>query len=252
MGDQSPDTDLHRLVRLASNRWALDSSRPVEPATSRGAKVVASAHRRRHGALLERGVALLGLARPIPAVLLLLGAAPAGAATSYPLRCSYVSTAGELLQADGCAREEAGVVRIAPRLRARMRWRRGLGEAAVGRDWFYVRRDGQATRMVTFEAGPDPFAQGLARSPGPGGIVFVDRRLRPVIATRHDWATPFRGGLAEVCRGCREQREGEHGVMRGGRWGVIDRRGRAVVPTEHGEPASARAQRPAGLNGRTP
>jgi hypothetical protein len=28
----SPNSDLHHLVRLASNRWALDSGRPVEPA----------------------------------------------------------------------------------------------------------------------------------------------------------------------------------------------------------------------------
>src|SRR4051794_36760509 len=28
----SPNTDLHRLVHLASNRWALDNNKPVEPA----------------------------------------------------------------------------------------------------------------------------------------------------------------------------------------------------------------------------
>ena len=63
-------------------------------------------------------------------------------------------------------------------------------------------------------------------------LAYVDRSLRVVLRTRYDWGGPFAHGRAEVFIGCAEVKVdgGEHGVMSGGRWGVIDRAGREVVP----------------------
>lgn len=122
---------------------------------------------------------------------------------------------------------------LAPRVIARMSYIKGLSSFAVqGSGWHYRRRDGTTRRMYIFDNGPDAFVQGLARAIVDGKIAYVDRRLRVRIATRYDWGDRFDHGRAEVCIGCRvvPVGNGEHSVMGGGRWGMIDASGREVVP----------------------
>lgn len=95
--------------------------------------------------------------------------------------------------------------------------------------------------MVTLDNGPDPFAEGLARSPRQGRIVYVDPQFMEIIGPRYDWGWPFAQGRALVCRGCRLLQDGEHSRVSGGRWGWIDHRGREVVPVRLSE-AQARAR----------
>lgn len=84
--------------------------------------------------------------------------------------------------------------------------------------------------MEMFDNGPDYFEEGLARSRVGGKIAYLDRTLRPRIVTGYDWGSPFEHGRADVCVGCRMEREGEHSVVVGGKWGVVDHMGRVVVP----------------------
>ena len=156
-------------------------------------------------------------------------------ALSAPVRdvrpCLLVSRAFEVVEARDCVRVGPGGVRVAPWCRRPACFTGGLGQVAVrGMGWLYVRRDGRAALVETFDNGPDPFAEGLARSRVGGKVAFVDRRLRPRIVTDYDWASPFEHGRADVCTECRAVADGEHSVMEGGRWGVIDRQGRVVVP----------------------
>jgi len=37
-------------------------------------------------------------------------------------------------------------------------------------------------------------------------------------------------GKAKVCNGCTKQQDGEHYMMVGGKWGVIDTKGRIIEP----------------------
>lgn len=75
-----------------------------------------------------------------------------------------------------------------------------------------------------------PFQQGFARGLRHGKLVYYDRALRPVIVTGYDWGYPFEHGRAEVCTGCTDkQLDDEHHAMVGGRWAVIDRKGRVVA-----------------------
>ena len=168
---------------------------------------------------------------------LLLGAAATAhplpaAPTAYPLECSYVAKRGELDRQGPCARMEGDAPRIDPAHLARMAFDHGLAEVRIDTAGIaYVRRDGRAALVFIFDNGADYFKQGLARGLRHGKLVYYDRRLRPVIVTGYDWGEPFEHGRAGVCIGCKVEKLGdEHSYMAGGRWGVIDRRGKLVVP----------------------
>ena len=150
----------------------------------------------------------------------------------FPISCAYFS-ARDLENVAACAgKTQRGYV-IAPEVAADLSYREGLATLTFpGRQWFYRRHDGTMVEMLTFDNGPDYFEEGLARALVDGKIAYVDRRLRMRVRTRYDWADRFQHGRATVCIGCVSQRDasGEHSFMTGGRWGVIDRRGREVVP----------------------
>ncbi len=66
--------------------------------------------------------------------------------------------------------------------------------------------------------------RGFQRPPAFGGV-----------EPRFDFATPFSESPAGVCAGCEKRWHGEHAVWAGGRWGYIDRAGKAAVPMIYDE-----------------
>lgn len=149
----------------------------------------------------------------------------------YSLPCSYISKQ-ELEPAEHCVADETDHAAVRLAILRDLSYTDGLATIAFGPGWHYRRRDGRMALMVSFDNGPDPFEQGVARARIDGHLAYVDRRLRVRIRTAFDQGTPFEHGRATVCAGCVEQRidQGEHSILTGGRWGVIDRRGRIVVP----------------------
>jgi len=188
--------------------------------------------------LIARALAIALIALPV-------SAAPRTAAPAFPLRCSFGSKTAGLEVADACAAETANGLTLAPAVIARLAFDQGLASIAVHGGWYYRTRDGRTMRMMTFEMGPDYFAEGLARAMIDGKLAYVDRRLRVRLRTRYDWGEPFAGGRAAVCIGCVETRidGGEHSVMTGGRWGTIDRRGREIVLVTSRQPQPGPAPR---------
>lgn len=194
----------------------------------------ATRHGERHG--IVRACAPIARALTVLAMLLSLastrparardGGAPDAA---YPLPCIYFRS--DLDRFEACARREGGMIRIAPSHVARLRFQRGLAEVRVpGVGCLWARPDGLALPVFTFDNGADPFEGGLTRSFHDGKVAFHDRRLRLVLATGYDWSFPFDGrGEALVCEGCKSDGR-EPASMVGGRWGIIDRKGRLVVP----------------------
>ncbi len=153
------------------------------------------------------------------------------AAGRAPLDCAYAPSAGgELSTFDHCAWKDArGQVHFSRYHLERMAYdERGLASVYVG-GWRYVARNGRSAAVMTFDNGPDPFANGLARSADGKMVGYIDRSLRTVIPARFDGAFPFENGLAVVCNGCRTVSDGEHSSYVEGSWGCIDRRGRFVV-----------------------
>jgi hypothetical protein len=109
----------------------------------------------------------------------------------------------------------------------------GLAALWIERELYFVHRSGRTAPAFLFDNGADYFVEGLARTVRNGRMGFVDPELVEVVEPRWDFAEPFEGGFARVCDDCREERRGEHSVLVGGRWGVVDRTGQVVVPVVH-------------------
>ncbi|MNU27920.1 hypothetical protein D3C71_163220 [compost metagenome] len=175
-----------------------------------------------------------------------------GNAAGYGLPCFYAEkgAGGSLEYAEHCARPAGESVAFRPDVLARMDFAGdGLSPATANGSWHWVRPDGYAVAVVTFDNGADDFEAGLTRGPWQGGMAYYDKQLNRVLATPYDWVDRFSGGLAAVCKGCRLERtpDGEHSYVVGGEWGAIDRQGRLVLPLRpdaaslHGDVEAARA-----------
>ena len=69
---------------------------------------------------------------------------------------------------------------------------------------------------------------------------YRDQHGRVVIPAQFPMAEDFsKQGLSAVCMECRKVPMGEHYVMEGGAWGLINRTGRIVLPIEHPSPDAA-------------
>lgn len=195
-------------------------------------------------------------------LILLLASAPTAAADrSEAVACAYTARAAsesEVVEFEphpGCAVVNADdTVTFLPAHVARMATDTdGLARVLVAGRWFYVRPSGEHLEVVTYDNGPDEFAQGLVRSLRAGRIGYFDRTLRAVVPATFDWSWPFEGvegvegGRALVCRGCEldpPDSDG-HRTVSGGLWGYIDPSGKEVVPvTLTQEAARLRGERP--------
>jgi len=78
---------------------------------------------------------------------------------------------------------------------------------------------------LTYDNGADEFSDGLARTRVDGKIGFFNRNLEMILKPVYDFAFPFHKGIAEICTGCKEKKEGEHSMLDGGTWKKIDRNG---------------------------
>lgn len=153
--------------------------------------------------------------------------------------CAYVSNDREpersQLSARGdCGELSEGGIALAPEHLAAL-WfdDDGLGAVYAAQRVFLVAPSGRSVETLVYDNGPDFPSEGLVRAVSGGKVGFVDSSLEFRIPARWDFAFPFSGGYAVVCNGCVSIPVDEHRAMEGGRWGVIDRTGRVVVPVEH-------------------
>lgn len=114
--------------------------------------------------------------------------------------------------------------------------RRGLASVLVSGDgWYYIAPNGVTAKVLTWDNGPDDFAEGLARFERNGKIGFLNPSLQVRIKPVYDFAWPFDGGKALVCTGCHPgQGDADgHKPVIGGLWGYINKQGQQVVPIRH-------------------
>jgi hypothetical protein len=104
------------------------------------------------------------------------------------------------------------------------RW--GLATLSIGEEGYaYVRRDGRALLVPTFDNWPDEFIDGLVRVRIGEKHGYADRRLRVVIPAIYDGTYRFSKGRARACLGCVTVSDGEHSWYSGGQPVCLDRRG---------------------------
>jgi hypothetical protein len=128
-----------------------------------------------------------------------------------------------------------GQIKIPPRFVYAEEFNR-YGFASViesGKPYFIDQQGRHVVQMFFFDNGPDPFEEGLARFVEKGKMGFFDERGRKVIPASFDFVSPFSNGMAEACNGCKPRAMGEHFMMEGGVWMMVDKRGRTSAhPTK--------------------
>lgn len=137
-----------------------------------------------------------------------------------------------------CARRHAdgGYVVHAQALKQLDFDRRGLANMAIRQEGHaYVRRDGRALLVPTFDNAPDEFVDGLVRVRIGEKLGYANRRLKVRIPTIYDGAYRFAEGRAWVCIGCVSVSDGEHSFYEGGTALCIDQRGRKRPEAECGD-----------------
>jgi WG containing repeat len=180
--------------------------------------------------------------RPAVAIPVLVSALAGGCAAAPPradawLACAFVPVEEEARDVIAhCARRgEDGALGVQPAA-LDVLGARGTDPAPVriGNTLHYLNASGVAAPVLAFDNGADGFVEGLARTLRDGKVGFIDEELRVVIPPSWDFAFPFANGTAVVCDGCTFRPVGDgHREVVGGLWGLIDARGRVVVPVVH-------------------
>lgn len=163
---------------------------------------------------------------------------PPGADTENPALPCMTLKEGAFEHLQDCARRNPdGSYAIAAEALTQLdfdRW--GLAATGIENEGYaYVRRDGRALAVPTFDNAPDEFMGGLVRVRIGGKIGYANRRLKQVIPAIYDGAYPFDQGRAWACTGCETVSDGEHSSYRGGTAVCLDRRGRQRPATECGK-----------------
>ncbi len=131
----------------------------------------------------------------------------------------------------GCTQTAPGTLAISTEALGQLQFdENGLAALQAGHQYYYVRRDGLHLPVITYDNGPDYFAQGLTRARLGGRIGYYTVQLEPAFAERFDWGFPFEGGVAEVCNGCHEGAPdaGGHTSIVGGTHFRIDLHGKRL------------------------
>jgi len=152
-------------------------------------------------------------------------------APEWPIPCSVFPDRDAAVAA--CARRGAdGEIVLRPGV---VGGEQGPEAVVVEGELYFALPSGKTAPALLYDNGPDYFVEGLARTVRDGKVGFVNEELEVVVPREWDFAFPCEDGVARVCTGCSVAREegGEHGIVQGGTWGVIDREGRVVVPVVH-------------------
>lgn len=105
---------------------------------------------------------------------------------------------------------------------------------ASSKEWLKIDKSGKP--IVTsyfFDNGPDYYVNGLSRFVKNNKIGFINRKGRPIIPAEYDWAGTFTYNfpITLVAKGCKlVNLSTSEEIMKGGKWGAIDRYGKLVIP----------------------
>ena len=82
-----------------------------------------------------------------------------------------------------------------------------------------------------YDNGPDGLSEGLSRFVEKGKVGFVNRQGKKVIPAQFDFVSQFSLGTATYCMGCYFdfKKNSEHPPLKGGIYGIIDRRGQSLI-----------------------
>ncbi|MCW7474566.1 WG repeat-containing protein [Leptospira levettii] len=132
-------------------------------------------------------------------------------------------------------KDKKGKVVIKPQYEQTMEFTKsGVAFVVSKNKWVCINSKNQLLlESFLYDNGPDYIVESLARFVENGKMGFHNERCQKVIEAQYDFAYPFETGYAMVCLGCELQPEGEHKRIVGGTYGIINRKGKLVLPIEY-------------------
>jgi hypothetical protein len=120
----------------------------------------------------------------------------------------------------------------------------GFALVADERGWVGINRtDSVILKPFIFDNFPDEQREGLFRFVEDGKMGFANGQGKRVIPARFDFVEPFTNGYAAFNTGGVQEPQGEHSLLKGGLWGLIDKKGIIVVAPQFPD-FSAASERP--------
>lgn len=132
-------------------------------------------------------------------------------------------------------KDKKGKVIIKPQYEQAMEFSKSSVAFVVSKNkWVCINSKNQILlESFLYDNGPDYIVESLARFVENRKMGFHDERCQKVIEAQYDFVYPFENGYAIVCNGCELKPEGEHKRILGGKYGVINRKGKLVLPIDY-------------------
>lgn len=132
-------------------------------------------------------------------------------------------------------KDKKGKVVIKPQYEQAMEFSKSSVAFVVSKNkWVCINSKNQILlESFLYDNGPDYIVESLARFVENAKIGFHDERCQKVIEAQYDFVYPFENGYAIVCNGCELKPEGEHKRILGGKYGIINRKGKLVLPIDY-------------------
>ncbi|MBL0955105.1 MAG: WG repeat-containing protein [Leptospira sp.] len=132
-------------------------------------------------------------------------------------------------------KDKKGKVVIKPQYEQTMEFTKsGVAFVVSKNKWVCINTKNQLLlESFLYDNGPDYIVESRARYVEEGKMGFHNERCQKVIEAKYDFAYPFENGYAIVCNGCQLIPEGEHKRIEGGLFGLIDKKGKLVLPIEY-------------------
>ncbi|TGM46747.1 WG repeat-containing protein [Leptospira biflexa] len=129
-------------------------------------------------------------------------------------------------------KDKKGNVMIKPEYQQAMEFTKsGVAFVVLKNKWVCINhKNNVLLESFLYDNGPDYLSERLARFVENGKMGFHNERCQKVIKATYDFVYPFENGYAIVCNGCELKPEGEHKRIVGGLYGLINRKGKLVVP----------------------
>ncbi|TGL45615.1 WG repeat-containing protein [Leptospira perdikensis] len=87
--------------------------------------------------------------------------------------------------------------------------------------------------VFIYDNGPDYYSEKLARFVENKKFGFFDSHCKKQIPANYDFVYPFENGFSIVCNGCESKSDGEHSTIVGGKYGIINKKGKVILPVEY-------------------
>ncbi|MBM9545385.1 WG repeat-containing protein [Leptospira sp. 201903074] len=132
-------------------------------------------------------------------------------------------------------KNKSGKITIKPQYQQAMDFtKEGISFVVSNNKWVCIDTKNQLLLQVyIYDNGPDYYSEKLARFVENKKFGFFDSHCKKQIPANYDFVYPFENGHSIVCNGCESKLNGEHSTIVGGKYGLINKKGKIIIPPEY-------------------